>query len=1112
MKNFPPLRTAWLTFIAILLAACASSAGGGPLINLHSPTSPSGAAAPANLVADGAFETPGLTGWEPAAGAERSTEAAHSGSSSLKLSTANARTAIQTLPGKDYKLTAWVKIAAETGDDWGGFRIEVDDNDWNSLANSGYLSPKDQGDQWFKVALGFTASTPITRVQVGFFGGQGKQVVAYVDDVQVSAKSADNALEIAAVLTPSTLQSLPQDQQFSLSWKDPQGTIASILWDFGDGTRALQAKGVHRAALPGNFVATVTVVDDSGAVATQSIPWSAAAPDSPGVAIDSPAENSGPFSGAELDLSGSARGQITSVFVSTDRGQAANASGTTQWQAHITLLPGDNRVLVQAQDANGRMATAERVVRYVPPGALAIDNVSPPSSSVAQWDEMEITFDLRNSAATSPDFPYDPNPPDGLAWIDGVSAQALFTPDDWKTVYQRPAFLGQRYQRELKDGQEWLYPEGDPVWTVRFAPPLTGVWKFRIEAQEAKGKAVSAESSFSVVAPANPVDHGPIQVAQHDSRYFEFADGTPFLGSGTNVGFSPLTFSYDAATLFDQVGPDNQNFFRFWLGGDLWGSAWQPWSSLTLDYDGYLPATSLSLERAYGDGLASLKLDQTNPLVFQGWNTGIVGLLPGKTYRLRVRWRTEGVTGPAQAGQPYGLTLKFVDWPEVGKTGSLPALIPYTTGDTPWHVSQADFVAQGDFLPNPALILENTTGGAAYVDEIDLYEVRADGSLGPQLMLNPKFNSIYAFEPRRAAGLDAIFSTADQMGKYFKVVISEKNEFLLNRLGPGALPDPNGGHFFDGQGAPAFWLQQAYWRYLSARYGAYRSIQSWELVNEADPGSASAFQLANALAAYAAADGNPHLASISTWATLAQDMWKSPDYAALSYVDFHAYVRSTGWIDPRESLAEDTARFFNAYDLQASSAGFGKPIIWGELGIDAPSGSNGEDPELLKDTQGIWLHDLLWARSGPGGVYPLYWFTDAISQNDLSDVFGTWNRFMAGIPIANGRYRDAAAVVSNAGLSTYGQADVQDGQAYLWIDNRKHTWKNVVDGVPIPPVSGTVTLDLKTPNAAFRVSWYDPYTGQPTTSQTLNTDSAGKLTLQITNLQTDTALKLAPAQ
>ncbi|GIK71401.1 MAG: hypothetical protein BroJett021_03890 [Chloroflexota bacterium] len=1065
-----------------------------------------------NLLPNGDFEDGALAGWEASAGAVAATDHAHGGNYAACLTNdASLRSQwIVVQPGRTYKLTAWVKIVEEriTGDDlWGGFSLSVSDDEWQTLAQSDALVEERYGNQWFKLAISFTALRATALVDIGYFGGDGRRMTACVDDIMLFRKGDNRPPRFTASLTPTTLTTLPAMQRFALSGDDPDGAIERVLWDFGDGGRALTWQGERRIALPGVYTATIHVADDEGAVTTQAVTWTAVDSTWPTVQIVSPTVDVREVAAPMLRLSGVTSGDVTEVVVSTDREVVEVAQGATSWRADAPLRPGVNRILVQARDRNGRIATVERSVRYTPAGALSIRDLAFPAA-IEQWEPLEITFDLANSAATHPHFPFDVAPP-GLAWIDGVTVEASFTPDDWVTVYTRPAFLQQPYTRSLKQGREWLYPLGEPQWTVRFAPPAQGTWQVRIAAQEAKGVVESAVYTFTVNAPTNPLNHGPVRVAERDSRYFEFADGTPFLGLGHGAGFNAEQFSYAASALFDEVGEGNQDFFRWWISGAIWGSAWQPWRSRTLSSDGYIPATGLTLARAYGDGLAALRLDADNPIMFYGFDSGMPGLIPGRTYRLAVRWRTEGIDAALNPAQPFGVVVKFTDWPEAGDTPRFPALIAHVHGDTPWHVATAEFVADDDF-PRQflTLVLENARDGVAYIDAVTLHEVRSDGAPGAQLLRNPQMNSHLTFDDRRAAGIDAILAEANHRGFYFKLVISEKNEWLLNRLGPEGLPEPLGGNFNAEEGSAGRWLHEAYWRYLSARYGAFRSVHSWELVNEEAPGFGAHFRLAAALAERSAADGNPHLVSTSTWATLAEDAWKHPESAAISYVDFHAYVNNTGWLGPKDELTVDSARLFAEYDRAVRQAAFGKPVVWGELGIDGAQTSDEEDLQLAEDRDGVWLHKLTWARLGPGGVYPLYWYTDNIFDHALHPIFGAWRRFMAGIPLTNGRYVDAEATSTIDTLRVFGQKDVAGGRAHLWIDNARHTWLNVVTSAAIPTASGAVAVKMDVANAAYRVTWHDTRTGQLLMTQTVTADAAGVVRLTVNELATDRAVKL----
>ncbi|RMF05816.1 MAG: PKD domain-containing protein, partial [Chloroflexi bacterium] len=462
-----------------------------------------------NLLANGSFESGDLSGWS-AGGAPASTTQAHTGNWSARIANNDMEAVVATLPGKTYKMTAWVKIVSETGSDWGGFRLEAISWDWNSLAHSGYLSSKVYGNAWFKVAVSFTATTNSTRIKVGYFGGSGKSMVVHFDDALVFEKSATNQPPVisAVSLAPVSISNLPQTQNFSLTVDDPDGAVERVLWDFGDGTRSLSASGSHRAALPGAFAATVSVADDDGGISTQTIFWNAADPDFPTLTIANPALNGLTVNSASLALAGTSGGNVDTVQVSTDRGFVGAAGGTANWSATVPLKPGANRILVQARGTNGTVTTVERTVCFNPSGPLQISNVVLASPTVEQWEMLEINFAVDNSAATYPQFPYQPTPAPGLEWLDGITVDGYFSADNWQTVYKRPAFLRQPFERAKKGNREWLHPTGNAVWTVRFAPPVAGNWQFYIDATEAKGTVRSAVGSFAVTGPTNPNNHG----------------------------------------------------------------------------------------------------------------------------------------------------------------------------------------------------------------------------------------------------------------------------------------------------------------------------------------------------------------------------------------------------------------------------------------------------------------------------------------------------------------------------------------------------------------------------------------------------------------------------
>jgi len=86
--------------------------------------------------------------------------------------------------------------------------------------------------------------------------------------------------------------------------------------------------------------------------------------------------------------------------------------------------------------------------------------------------------------------------------------------------------------------QHWNVPAfwaGNDTWTVRFAPPLQGVYSFRVACSDRKNEALNGAALALHVTPYtgdNPLlKHGFLRIAS-DNRHFEHADGTPFLWLG----------------------------------------------------------------------------------------------------------------------------------------------------------------------------------------------------------------------------------------------------------------------------------------------------------------------------------------------------------------------------------------------------------------------------------------------------------------------------------------------------------------------------------------------------------------------------------------------------
>jgi hypothetical protein len=244
-------------------------------------------------------------------------------------------------------------------------------------------------------------------------------------------------------------------------------------------------------------------------------------------------------------------------------------------------------------------------------------------------------------------------------------------------------------------------------------------------------------------------------------------------------------------------------------------------------------------------------------------------------------------------------------------------------------------------------------------------------------------------------------------------------------------------------------------------------------------------------------------------------------YPNVDYGDVHAYSSSTGWIQ-ESALNYDAALYHTRYseDIVASLSGYAvrKPVIRGEAGIDL-NGVQQEPSVIFGDTQGVWLHNFIWAALHPGALGELYWWKegrergpgpDGSTQNGLLEICKALRWFTNDIPISNGNYQDAAARSANANLRLIGQKDLKNGRAHLWIQNKNHTWKNVVDHMSVAPQSGSVTIVGFVPHTAYSVEWWDTYahTAPSWIQSNVTTDGSGTLTLLVSNLTTDTAVKI----
>lgn len=188
----------------------------------------------------------------------------------------------------------------------------------------------------------------------------------------------------------------------------------------------------------------------------------------------------------------------------------------------------------------------------------------------------------------------------------------------------------------------------------------------------------------------------------------------------------------------------------------------------------------------------------------------------------------------------------------------------------------------------------------------------------------------------------------------------------------------------------------------------------------------------------------------------------------------------------------------------------GKPFSIGETDVQ-----NNSPDQLLTvltgDNAGTFLRQFAWAHINPSGATIFLWS----NAGNLSLDKGWWKgvaayqAFLRGIPLANGRYRNIEAAVSNPNLIVIGQKDTTGGRAHVFVYNRGGNWFNLVTHpAAVVPVTGTVTVP-GLPDGAYIVERWDTSTGKVVVTTTVPS-THGALVLPVTGLVSDTAFKVYP--
>ena len=195
----------------------------------------------------------------------------------------------------------------------------------------------------------YPTALPLARIQAHRLAGIGQ---------------AQNELPTAAFTSTVTGLGVALDGSDS---SDPDGTIASYAWTFGDGQTGTGVNATHTYAAAGSYDVTLKVTDDKGATATKTSTVTVAAPQDPVAAFTSTVTGLG----VALDASGSSDPDGTIASYAWTFGDGATGTGVNA--AHTYATPGSYDVTLTVTDDSGATATKTESVTVAAPSVFATD-------------------------------------------------------------------------------------------------------------------------------------------------------------------------------------------------------------------------------------------------------------------------------------------------------------------------------------------------------------------------------------------------------------------------------------------------------------------------------------------------------------------------------------------------------------------------------------------------------------------------------------------------------------------------------------------------------------------------------------------------------------------
>lgn len=768
---------------------------------------------------------------------------------------------------------------------------------------------------------------------------------------------------------------------------------------------------------------------------------------------------------------------------------------------------------------------------FYPSRVLAVSINSPVvnKTAVPVYEKVEVKFNVDSQAK----FPFleffNSTAIPGLSSFQGkgITVEGLLTTPSGKNI-KHPAFYMTEVTR-TGSGSNALYTETNKnYWVLRFSPLEVGTYVVKLQATDSSGTATSTVGNITATTPTKK---GFVQVSKSDSKYFEYTNGDIYWPIG------PAWLdrgTYDYANYKDT----GVNLERPWMGGKgAYSSNWARWWSSLERHGNEGVTTHLAWNEKDTD--SDLSYELTYPNGSRYWlseyhsNNFYTNFKSNTKYTIKLRYKNVNVQGPRVSGRPYGLTVKIHEtlWGQENATATTidllllnkPQMFNHLNQNSVWLTFEGTFTTPAS-LPGTDLsvMLDNVTSGNSYISEFSVKECLdiSCTSLGGEIIRNSKSDIHTYVDQRAAAYFDWQVEQAEKNGIHLKYVVHDKNDWIQSHLKANGTWANEGDGYYQGENTKARWLLRQWYRYLVARYGYSTAVFAWELNNEGPPneegnGTAAHWETAEAFAKYIKSiDAHPHLATTSFWCCWRPVFWgNSTKFPSIDYADIHDYISTNGDSTVREFSGTavsylDIADWKYKTATMVKNSNVNKPTLIGETGLINTSWV--PLPELQVNNSGVWFHNMLWVELADAVVYDFnVWFPEILERFDRTKITKPFYDFVKTLDYNKGGYTAlGTATLTDTNLRVYGQKNLNNDRAVLWIQNKSHTWRNVLNNPNGNyALSGTITFKMNN-SKSYPILFYNTFDGSTIKTQNLTSTINGDLVISLDNLSRDVAIKV----